>query len=541
MNFFDISLFFYRREGRRFGLLVAFGILLALFDTLGILLFLPLLSSLNEAASSQDFISQGLIFLGLKPNPQTVLPLMVLIFSAKAIMRNFIERKRVRYQQQLMREMRVEAVQSVAQMPYQTFVKQDVGALQNILGSEVNRSNMAYSYCLQAWQFFIMAGFFFCVALFMHPGFALVVGALSFLSHLAFQSLHKKAATISQEVTSLHHYFHRLMLQMVRYFPYLRVTSREMDFSTQLENTSRQMEDKQEEAGRVSAWVSSIREPIVLAISVGALLLFHLWFEKGLAESLVVFIIMYRSAQFTVDGQSQLNGAITLGASVTSLSGFLKKHTYELRKSHSSEEIKVAGIRALDLVVSDVAMPLRFSWSAPGLYILSGASGQGKTSLLRCISGVQQPISGEVYCYDENDEKLLNPAVGYVAQEGVVFSDTVRNNLSFWNTKLFVDEDYWNILSKLGLEKWVREMPDALDTFIDPRSVSGGEAQRLSFAREYLLRRPIVLLDEPTSALDKNHREKVVQLIEDWSQTAIVVVVTHQPELFSKGEKLQLG
>lgn len=541
MNFLDISYFFYLREGWRFGLLVTFGIVLALFDTLGILLFLPLLSSLNESVSAQDFISKGLVSLGFTPNPQTVLPLMVFIFSVKAIVRNFIERKKVRYQQELMRTMRIEAVNSVARMPYHTFVKQDVGALQNILGSEVNRSNMAYGNTLQAWQFFIIAGFFFCVALFMHPGFALVVGGLSFFSHIAFQSFHKKSSIISQEVTSLHHYFHRLMLQMVRYFPYLRVSHREMDFSLQLENTSKEMERKQEEAGQISAWVSSIREPIVLAVSVGALLLFHLWFNKGLAESLVVFIIMYRSAQFVVDGQTQLNAAVTLGASVKSLSGFLQLHQYMKKELDPSLNLQAVGVQAVDLVVTDFTAPINFSWRAPGLYVISGASGQGKTSLLRCISGIQQPVSGEVFCFDDANSKIPDPLVSYVAQEGVVFSDSIRNNLSFWNNNLFSDDDYWAILSELGLENWVRDMPNGIDTLIDPRSVSGGEAQRLSFAREYLLKRPIVLLDEPTSALDQKHRDTVVRMIESWSETALVVVVTHQPNLFSKGEKLHLG
>ncbi|WP_244637710.1 MULTISPECIES: ABC transporter ATP-binding protein [unclassified Frigoribacterium] len=166
---------------------------------------------------------------------------------------------------------------------------------------------------------------------------------------------------------------------------------------------------------------------------------------------------------------------------------------------------------------------------------LVGASGSGKSSLLRCLSGLQRPSSGRVLV-DDLDLTSLSPSrlarrrrdlFGIVLQDGGL----VPSLSALDNVQVALDlrriprsrATARSTLDHLGLARLADRRPDQL---------SGGERQRVAFARVLAQAAPFAVLDEPTSSLDADSRADVVDGIRALSAAGCgTVVVTHDLEL----------
>ncbi len=139
-----------------------------------------------------------------------------------------------------------------------------------------------------------------------------------------------------------------------------------------------------------------------------------------------------------------------------------------------------------------------------------GESGVGKTTLLNMIAKLTN--------YEGSIE--LDGALSYIFQEPRLIPNlTVFNNLKFAVANA-TEEDIREMLSKL-------EIIDKINSY--PATLSGGEAQRVSIARAFLLDAPIILMDEPFSSLDLSIKYKLINYFTSlWLQTKkTVVFVTH--------------
>lgn len=165
-----------------------------------------------------------------------------------------------------------------------------------------------------------------------------------------------------------------------------------------------------------------------------------------------------------------------------------------------------------------------------------GKSGSGKTTLLNCVGGLERPDSGSVDCLGVNIHQLSLRALsmfqrehlGFVFQFGNLLSYlTVHENIEFplalngvprTERSLRVSE----LLEKVGLGDSAQALPGEL---------SGGEVQRISFARAVAHRPQFLLADEPTASLDSHTAHDLVRLMLDVmrDQAASLIVTTHDP------------
>jgi putative ABC transport system ATP-binding protein len=162
----------------------------------------------------------------------------------------------------------------------------------------------------------------------------------------------------------------------------------------------------------------------------------------------------------------------------------------------------------------------------PGLYIIYGPSGSGKTTLLNIIAGLDFPTTGKVYINnDEVRNKSKNVAVIY--QNSHLFSElTAFDNvyLSAYITNNVVNEDEINTLFK---EFNLKEVIDQKTKYL-----SGGEKQRVNILRALVSHPKIILADEPTGALDEENTKIVVDNLVKISTNKIVIVITHNVNVF---------
>jgi putative ABC transport system ATP-binding protein len=173
------------------------------------------------------------------------------------------------------------------------------------------------------------------------------------------------------------------------------------------------------------------------------------------------------------------------------------------------------------VILSDIT----FDVISGELLAIVGPSGAGKSSLLRLLNRLDEPTAGTVLFegkdYREMPTRELRRRVGMVMQRPYLFPGTVADNLNFGpqqhGVSLSADE-IEGLLRGVGLSGYASE---------DVGHLSGGEAQRVSFARALANRPSVLLLDEPTSALDEAAKYEVESVIRGTAGQVTCVLVTH--------------
>ncbi len=181
----------------------------------------------------------------------------------------------------------------------------------------------------------------------------------------------------------------------------------------------------------------------------------------------------------------------------------------------------------------DVALELE-AGSAVGLF---GASGVGKSTVLACIAGIEEPDDGFVQL---NGLQLFPPSLplhrrplGYMTQEPGLFPHlSVAENIHFGISK--------SLASTAPQQEWIATLRDRLQLgplwHAPAALISGGQARRVALARMLARKPPLVLLDEPFAGLD---RQLVRELIDDlifWSRQIgfSMIAVDHQAEVLKR-------
>ena len=157
-----------------------------------------------------------------------------------------------------------------------------------------------------------------------------------------------------------------------------------------------------------------------------------------------------------------------------------------------------------------------------------GPSGSGKSTLARLISGIYQPWSGEIlfdgHLRDEIPEEVLRRSISTVDQEVVLFSASVRDNITLWNPAV-PDEAIVAATRDACIHDEILLRPLGYSTLVEEGGVnfSGGQRQRLEIARALVGHPTVLVLDEATSALDAATEEDVDDALRRRGVTCLIV------------------
>jgi putative ABC transport system ATP-binding protein len=203
-----------------------------------------------------------------------------------------------------------------------------------------------------------------------------------------------------------------------------------------------------------------------------------------------------------------------------------------LSKTYQTSDIKVE-------VLKDVNLKIEKGEFA----VICGASGSGKTTLLNIIGGIDKPTSGEIIVFGEelslkgedflSDYRCNN--IGFVFQAyNLVSTLTVAENVAFpmeWTRKPAdnIRKRVEELMETVGLEHRADHFPFQL---------SGGEQQRVAFARALANDPPLLLVDEPTGNLDTKTSLKVIQMLQKLKHDGkTVIVATHDERILALAEQ----
>lgn len=199
-----------------------------------------------------------------------------------------------------------------------------------------------------------------------------------------------------------------------------------------------------------------------------------------------------------------------------------------------SGAVNGGGIKFLDVsfrypgAETPILKNLTFSIDPGESLAIIGATGSGKTSLFQLIPRLYEVESGSIQIdgQDLKDIPLnsLRNRIGYVPQEALLFSGTIKNNVA-WGKEGASMEEIMAAAMHAQVHETVMKLPKQYETPLGQKGVnlSGGQKQRLSIARALVRKPKILLLDDSTSALDLKTESKLLAALKDYTCTTLII------------------
>jgi ATP-binding cassette, subfamily B, multidrug efflux pump len=163
-----------------------------------------------------------------------------------------------------------------------------------------------------------------------------------------------------------------------------------------------------------------------------------------------------------------------------------------------------------------------------------GRTGTGKSTLVDLMMRLYDVDKGDVRV-DGHDIRTLDlghfrSQVGYVPQDVFLFSDTIRDNITFGSKGPVAQEDVEAAAKAAGIHKEIEELPDGYDTLVGERGVtlSGGQKQRISLARAFVQQPRLLLLDDCLSAVDANTEQAILRHLNIILKDRTAIIITHR-------------
>lgn len=163
--------------------------------------------------------------------------------------------------------------------------------------------------------------------------------------------------------------------------------------------------------------------------------------------------------------------------------------------------------------------------------LISGKSGSGKSTIIALLLKFYEGYKGTILIGGKDlrtvpYEKLYSK-IGYLSQTPFIFEDTIRNNVSLFNSSIS-DVEIISVLEKVGLKPLLDSLPNGLETPLKDlgNNLSGGEKQRISLARVMLLDKEILILDEFETGLDTETKEIIENTILSL-KNKIIITISH--------------
>lgn len=162
-----------------------------------------------------------------------------------------------------------------------------------------------------------------------------------------------------------------------------------------------------------------------------------------------------------------------------------------------------------------------------------GKTSSGKTTLIKQILDLYKVDKSDIYFNDDISSdisfKSFKEKLGYVPQENMIFSDTLRNNILF--AKEDASDEELNLAIEIAdFKKDIVDFPEGLETITGEKgvSLSGGQKQRLSIARAVLKNPEVLILDDAMSAVDANTEKNIITNLNKYRSNKTTIIVAHR-------------
>ncbi len=540
----------YRARSTGMVVLLAIG---GLLEGLGIAAVLPVVQVASggdsEPSRLSELMGQGLGVLGLEPSLAVLLGVLVLLMALKGAVLLIAMQSVGFIVAKVAMELRLRLLRAVAEAEWGHILDYPTGYLTTAISIEAKRSADAYrEFCgaladgAQVLVYLVLA----LVISWQTAVFSLAagIGIMTLLRSFVTQTRHAGG----QQTSTMKSVLSRMTDVLPGLKP-LKAMGREGFLLPILEADTRSYFEAQKQEIIAREMVTKVREPIIVAFLAAGLWGTITTTDLAFTEVIVLGLLFHR----TVTGVSKIQARFVSVAAGESAFESLMEH---INRAEDRREIWEGTAQPPPLERELAFRDLSFSYGdteilsnvsarleAGSFTVVTGPSGGGKSTLIDLITGLIRSESGALEVDGQPlsslDMHRWRNQVGYVPQEFVLISESVRRNLTLGDANI-PDSAVRDALEMAGASSFIEAMPAGLDERLGEEGtpLSGGQRQRISIARALLGSPRLLLLDEPTTALDSESEQEVLESILSLKGRITILAVSHQPALRNAADKV---
>lgn len=211
-------------------------------------------------------------------------------------------------------------------------------------------------------------------------------------------------------------------------------------------------------------------------------------------------------------------------------------------KNSKSNKIELENISVSYESEKPVLNELNLKVDAGEHVVIIGESGSGKSTLVHTIMGMLLPNSGKIRIGTENvmeqNGRDIRNQIAFIPQKTYLFAGTVYENIALSKDRSL--DDVMKAAKMANIHDFIENLPEGYDTLIGNGGIelSGGQAQRISIARQILRDCEFILMDEPTSALDEQNEHAVMKNLREVFAGKSSIMITHRMEVVEEKDTI---
>ena len=557
---FSTFFFFYEHLRFKVFLILLSSFITALFDGIGISMFVPLLNTsantnvMVPPTVKDNFVQKLMSELSFNNSLNSILLFMLLIFIIKGITRFIEVYYRTLCRVFFMKRIRNLMVNGFERVQYAYFIQADMGKVQNTMTVEVNRAIVSFENYFKAAQAFVMILVYIVLAFLANAQFSVLILGLGLLSNLLYKRLYKNTKFLSKEISVQGHKFQGFLSQFIQHYKYLKATNSSLFFVAKIKSKIHEIEKSQLLSGKYAAILTGGRETISVSVVILVILLQVNVLHGSMSEILLSLLLFYRALSAILVVQNNWNSYLNGIGSLNQLQSFLKELKGNKEVLNIKSELlpfKQLEFRHLHFeytskqaILKDISLQIH----AKETIAIVGESGSGKTTLVNLIAGLLFGNKGEFLIngkpIGETDVRDWRSKIGYITQEPVIFDDTLENNITLWqplNTKEQLNH-FDNVLKMSAVDAFSNQLTEGLNTELGNNGVklSGGQKQRVSIARELYKNIDLLILDEATASLDSETENIIQESLTKLKGEITLVFIAHRLSTIQHADKIIL-
>jgi len=434
-----------------------------------------------------------------------------------------------------------EVYRKYQELDYSFYRRNRTGDLMNRISEDVNRVRMyvgpAVMYTLNLFVLLVM-----CTVVMLRIDWELTLYTLSPLPFMMVaifyvsKTINKKTDLVQQQQSKLS----AIVQESISGIRILRAFAREQSFSDTFASESEHYKKKQLQLVRIDALFMPV---IIILVGLSTILTVYIGAQKVMAGELTpgvivqfVFYVNILTWPFAVVGwvtslvqkaeasQARINEFLHTQPDIQDASNAQPFQPGTVRLEGVCYTYPDSGIQAL----KDINLTI-----SPGTSLgIIGRTGSGKSTLAQLIPRMIDPTSGRISINGDSINHLqsaeLRENIGYVPQEVFLFSDSIRNNITFGAEA--TDSAVVKAATMADVHDNILGFPEGYHTLLGERGInlSGGQKQRISIARAIIKNPQILLFDDCLSAVDTHTEDRIIRELRQLMKGKTSIIIAHR-------------
>ncbi|MBW2475500.1 MAG: ABC transporter ATP-binding protein [Deltaproteobacteria bacterium] len=550
----------FARSYPRQSLMMLFALVMAgIVEGVGLTALLPLLqkaidlptgSAAEQAVGSGvgNLITTALSYVGI---PATVGSLLMVIMAG-AILRSGLlllaDRKAGYTVAHVATDLRLALLRALLSTRWGYFLNQQVGSMANAAGTEVMRASSAYLQGSTALAFAIQAAAYFTVAMVVSWKITLIFMSAAVLVLIFLSRMVSRAKRAGRKQTRLLQSLLARLSDSLQSLKAFKAMGRENLAQELLSTNTLKLNKALRKQVFSKAVLRGIQEPLMTLLVIIGLYLMLVNLRMDLPKVMVLIFLMARMLTQVGKVQRKYQEMSICESAYWSLQDKIVKAQQHNEPAGGNIKATLQSCISLDHVdfgYDEHLVLKNISIEIPSRTFTSivGPSGAGKTTLVDLVTGLFEPVQGQVLIdgvpLPELDLRKWRQMIGYVPQDTILLHDSIFANVTLGETS-FSKEDAEYALKAAGAWDFISAMPEGVQTIVGERGakLSGGQRQRIAIARALVHRPQLLILDEATSALDPETEAEICQTLKKLRGQLTILAISHQSALVEVADRV---